>query len=205
MSRAVNHRERRREICATSIGLFAKFGYEDVNFGMIAKACGLSRTLVYTYFKDKRAIFNQAIFGVTDAVNEKYKALARSDRTADAKLREMCTAVFALLFDNREFLCVIVDHLYSFRRKGKLPVDNIMRHTLGLKRIIHSMIVEARHRGEYSADLDANRATELVYSQFEAAILRLAVSGKAVISDLIEQTGELLSAFRAPQVGQFRN
>ena len=52
------------------------------------------------------------------------------------------------------------------------------------------MIVEARHRGEYSAGLDANRATELVYSQFEAAILRLAVSGKAVISDLIEQTGD---------------
>ena len=65
--------------------------------------------------------------------------------------------------------------------------------------------LEARHRGEYSAGLDANRATELVYSQFEAAILRLAVSGKAVISDLIEQTGELLTAFRAVPEGQTRN
>ena len=72
MAKSVNHHERKREICATSIRLFAQRGYEDVNFGNIAKECGLSRTLVYTYFKDKRTIFNQAIFELTTAVAEKY-------------------------------------------------------------------------------------------------------------------------------------
>lgn len=196
MSKSVNHRERKREICAKSIRLFAQRGYQDVNFGTIAKECGLSRTLVYTYFKDKRTIFNQAIVELTTAVADKYRELQRSETTADAKLRELCMTVFALLFDNRDFLCVIVDRLCAFRMTGKLPVENVMRHTLGFKRIVHSIIVEACHRGEYVPSLDPNRATALVYSQFEAAILQLAVSGEAVLTSLIGQMNLLLSSFK---------
>ena len=75
MAKPVNHKERKREICATSIRLFAQRGYQDVNFGTIAKECGISRTLVYTYFKDKRTIFNQAIIELTTAAADKYHAL----------------------------------------------------------------------------------------------------------------------------------
>jgi hypothetical protein len=121
----------------------------------------------------------------------------RSHQSADAKLRQLCIAVFALLFDNRDFLCVIVDFLCEFRRKGTIPVDNIMRHTMGLKRIVHSLVVAAKHRGEYDEALDVNRATSLIYSQFEVAVLRLAVSGDAQLSDSIDKMNSILLAFRA--------
>ena len=32
----VNHKERKREIRAISLGLFARHGFDDVNVGMIA-------------------------------------------------------------------------------------------------------------------------------------------------------------------------
>ena len=51
-SKTVNHKERKREIRTISLGLFARHGFDDVNFGMIARAAGISRTLLYTYFKD---------------------------------------------------------------------------------------------------------------------------------------------------------
>lgn len=193
----INHKERKREIRAAGLRLFARHGFDDVNFGMIAKECGISRTLLYTYFKDKRAIFNEAINEATSAVVAKYREIMRTRQSADAKLRQLCIEVFALLFDNRDFLCVIVDFLCEFRRKGRIPVDNIMRHTVGLNRIIHSLIVEAKHRGEYDAAIDANRATSLLYSQFEVVVLRIAVSGKAEISDSIDKMNSILLAFRA--------
>ena len=196
---AINHKERKREIRAAGLKLFAHFGFDDVNFGMIAKECGIARTLLYTYFKDKRAIFNEAVTEATSTVEAKYWEIMRSHQSADAKLRQLCIAVFAMLFDNRDFLCVIVDFLCEFRRKGKIPVDNIMRHTVGLKRIIHSLIVEAKHRGEYDQAIDANRATSLLYSQFEAAVLRIAVSGKAEISDSIDKMNSILLAFRSQE------
>ncbi len=192
----VNHKERRREIRATSLRLFARHGFGDVNFAMIAKACGISRTLLYTYFRDKRQIFNEAIDEATGVIGVRYREIVRSRLSADAKLRQICIDVFALLFDNRDFLCVIVDFLCTVRRGGKIPIDNIMRHTVGLRRILHSFVVEAVHRGEYDAKLNANRATSLLYAQFEAAILRIAVSGQAEIAESIDAVNAILFSFR---------
>ena len=193
----INHKERKRQIRAASLRLFARHGFADVNFGMIAKECGVARTLLYTYFKDKRAIFNEAVREATSTVETQYRDIVRSHQSADAKLRQLCIAVFALLFDNRDFLCVIVDFLCEFRRKGTIPVDNIMRHTMGLRRIVHSLVVEALHRGEYDSAVDPTRATSLIYSQFEVAVLRLAVSGDAQLSDSIDQMNAILYAFRS--------
>ena len=184
----INHKERKREIRAAGLRLFARYGFADVNFGMIAKECGVARTLLYTYL---------AVSEATSSVEAQYREIMRSHQSADAKLRQLCIAVFALLFDNRDFLCVIVDFLCEFRRKGTIPVDNIMRHTMGLKRIVHSLVVAAKHRGEYDEALDVNRATSLIYSQFEVAVLRLAVSGDAQLSDSIDKMNSILLAFRA--------
>ncbi len=203
-NKTVNHKERRREIRAISLGLFARYGFDAVNFGMIAKACGISRTLLYTYFKDKRQIFNEAIDEATSVVGVRYREVVRSRLSADAKLRQICIVVFAQLFDNRDFLCVIVDFLAAVRRGGKIPVDNVLRHTVGLRRILHSFIVEAIHRGEYDPSVNANRATGLLYSQFEAAVLRLTLSGKAELSESIDAVNAILFSFRAPDSGASR-
>ena len=202
-NKTVNHRERRREIRAISLGLFARHGFGDVNFGMIAQACGISRTLLYTYFKDKRQIFNEAIDEATGIIGVRYREIMKTRLSADAKLRQICIDVFALLFDNRDFLCVIVDFLCTVRRGGKIPVDNIMRHTVGMRRILHSFIVEGIHRGEYDPSINANRATSLLYSQFETAVLRIAVSGQAEISESIDSMNAILSAFRKNRTSTF--
>jgi AcrR family transcriptional regulator len=196
MAKAINHKERKREIRAASLRLFARHGFADVNFGMIARECGVARTLLYTYFKNKRQIFNEAIDEATSSITEKYHDVMRSGLSADAKLRQLCVAVFALLYDNRDFLCVIADFLSDYQRKGKVLFENILRHTVGLKRIVHSLVVEGKHRGEYAPTLNVNRATSLVYAQFEAAILRITISGGAEISDSIETLNTVLDLFR---------
>ena len=202
-NKTVNHKERRREIRAISLKLFAQHGFSDVNFGMIAEACKISRPLLYTYFKDKRQIFNEAIDEATGVIGVRYREIAKTRLSADAKLRQICIDVFALLFDNRDFLCVIVDFLCTVRRGGKIPVEGIMRHTVGLKRILHSFIVEGIHRGEYDSSVNANRATALLYSQFETAVLRIAVSGQAEISESIDAMNAILSTFRKIRVTAF--
>jgi AcrR family transcriptional regulator len=198
MAKAINHKERKRDIRAMSLKLFAQHGFAAVNFGMIAKECGIARTLLYTYFKDKRTIFNEAVDEATSSIADLYRELMRTKQSADAKLRQLCMAVLALLHDNRDFLCVIVDLLREYQRKGKLKVENIMRHTLGMKRIIHSLILEGKHRGEYSPAVNVNRATSLIYSQFEAAILRITVSGGAELTDSVSALNAILLALSVP-------
>ena len=70
-----------------------------------------------------------------------------------------------------------------------------------LRRILHSFIVEAVHRGEYDPSLNAHRATALLYSQFEAVILRLTLSGRAELSESVDTVNSILFSFRAPAAG----
>jgi len=193
----IDHDGRKRQIIAESIKLFAKYGYSAVNFGMIAKNVGVARTLIYTYFKNKRAIFDAAIAGVTQQVEAKYAEVVRSRQTADAKIRQICLTVFAMLFDNRDFVRVVADVLASYRRKGAIPVDRVDAHTVGVKRVLRILVREAVRSGEYRKDVDPIKVTNLLYALFEAMALRITITGKAVLSDCIDQMNFVLFGLKA--------
>lgn len=198
MRRKVDHEERKRNIVLESLRLFGLKGYAAVNFGMIADTCRISRTALYAYFKDKRAIFNEAIDEATSRIEAKYAEIVHSRHSADAKLRQICTTVLSILFDYRDFVCVISDYLAQLRRTGETPVTYIKRHTIGLRRIMHSLIIEAKSRGEYERSINPTRAIALLYSQFEATAVRITTTGGADLSEAIDRTNAILAVMRAP-------
>lgn len=193
----IDHEKRRRRIVAESVRLFATLGYSKVNFGMIAQASGLSRTILYTYFKDKRAIFNEAIDLVTGKIRSTCDMCAAMNANAEEKLRRVCLTVFSVLFDNRDYVCVIADFLTNLRRKGATPVDKVRAHTEGLLRAFQRIVTEGVSRGDFRADVDPHRAADILYSQYEALALRIAVTGTADISSSVAAMDELVRAFRA--------
>lgn len=197
MPKPVDHALRKKAIVTESVRLFARLGYSAVNFGAIAKRCSISRTLLYTYFKNKRAIFNEAIFEVTSRVEKKYAEVVHSSQSADAKLRQICITVIAMLFDNRDFVCVIADVLAAYRRKGALPLENIERHTSGVMRIMEALVREAVRRGEYNKATVPGKVAKLLYSQFESAAMRIAITGRAEISEAIDRLDTILSPIKA--------
>jgi AcrR family transcriptional regulator len=61
-SRRDADKEKRREaILEAATHLFAARGLENVTFGDVAKATGLSRPLIYFYFPDREALFFEAV------------------------------------------------------------------------------------------------------------------------------------------------
>ncbi len=195
MAKAIDHDARRSRIVAESLELFATQGYSKVNFGMIAQHCGLARTILYTYFRDKREIFNEAIDQVTRQVRATYARTANL-AGADAKLREICHTVFNLMFSNRDFICTISDVLTDYRRKGSIPVERIRKHTQGLVQVFKALITEGATKGEFRAELNPGLMAGLFYSQFEAAALRIAVTGNADLPVCLSGIESLLQAMK---------
>ncbi|MBQ7667378.1 MAG: hypothetical protein IJS46_05210 [Kiritimatiellae bacterium] len=106
--------------------------------------------------------------------------------------------MLSILFDYRDFVCVISDYLARLRRTGEIPVAYIKRHTIGLRRIMHSLIVEAKARGEYAREVNPARAIALIYSQFEATAVRITTTGGADLAEAIDRTDAILAAIRSP-------
>lgn len=193
---SVDHRARRRAIIAKAIRLFAQQGYHEVTFQTLAAHCGVARTVLYRYFRDKRQIFDSAISEVVGRIAAKHSEIVRCDPTAYMRLSRICAAVTATLFDNREFLAVIIDFVMTQKRAGYDMSRRIMRFTLGLKRTLHTLVLWGIHRGEFAAEVNADVVTETIYAIFESAVLRLTVSDDAVQTEVLDRIDFVLRGMR---------
>ena len=192
MKPTVDHRARKRDIIANSIKLFARQGYNDVTFQDLADTSGVARTILYRYFKNKRQIFDAAILMALQRVVQKHTEIMRAKLPASVRLRQICTAVTATLFDNREFLAVIIDFVMAIKRGNHDMTRRIMTFTIGLKRVLHTLIVGGIHHGEFRANANPDTYTDILYAQFESAVLRLTVSGDAAMTDVVNRIDEVI-------------
>jgi AcrR family transcriptional regulator len=53
--------ERRKQILAASIGVFARLGYHGATTRAIAREAGVAEALLYRYFTNKQALFREAV------------------------------------------------------------------------------------------------------------------------------------------------
>ena len=62
--------------------------------------------------------------------------------------------------------------------------------------MIAEILTAAFDRGEYDARFTPEQVTELLYSQFEATALRIAVTGKGDLAESVDEVDSLLLALR---------
>lgn len=184
MGIVIDHNARRHTIIAKSIQLFAEQGYNGVTYQKIADVCGIARTTLYKYFKNKREIFNYAIWEETNRFFRKFRETPSENEPAVARLERLMVGVIDFLFDQRLLLTVILDFLLAAQRAGQDLRRNIMDHTFGIRRPIHRLLVQAIAAREISP-ISARAATELFYMQLESTVLRLTVSQNANREELV--------------------
>ena len=192
MKTVVDHRARKKEIIAKAIRLFARLGYRDVSFRELSEECGVARTVLYRYFRGKRQIFADAIALTLGRIIQKNMEVVRSDLPASVRLRQICTVSTATLFDNRDFLMVVIDYVLAMTRDGHDMTRRILAYTNGLRRVLRILLLWGIRHGEFRPDMNVDVVVDLLYAQFESAVLRLAVSGDAVQTDALDRIDEIL-------------
>jgi len=183
MAIAVKHEKRQKEILEKVLDVFIKEGFEDTTFQKIAEHCGITRTTLYIYFKNKREIFNYSIKLFLTKVDEEMKTV-RSDASLNSieKITRVLLDIFTLLETNRRLLAVILDYLLHLSG-GADPEQRIRRRTLKLRHILASLVIEGVKSGELKS-VNIKTADDYLYSFIEAAIFRLVVLQRKTVGDL---------------------
>ena len=79
----------RSQIIDAAFDCFAEYGYDKTTFDDVAKKAGISRALIYTYFKSKQEFF----FAMMDEKHKNYlrqsQKVLESDLSAKEKLRKI--------------------------------------------------------------------------------------------------------------------
>ena len=188
MALAVEHEKRRKKILEKALDVFMDDGFENATFQKIADKSGITRTILYLYFKNKREIFNFSIKQFLANAEEKLNEIRSNDKmNSIEKITKILSAVFKLLDHNRKLLSVVLDYLLHTTKDEFNPDERVRRRTLKLRRIISSVLIEGVKAGEIK-NVNIKEANDYLYSYVESAIFQLAVLKRKEIKELEKTT-----------------
>jgi AcrR family transcriptional regulator len=187
MSIVVEHEKRRHEILGKALDVFMDEGFEDVTLQKIADKCGITRTTLYTYFKNKREIFNFSIKQFLQILENSIIEIKEEKKISHTeKLIRVMAVIIERLEENRRILSVVLDYLMN-ASKGEFDPDyRVRRRTVRLRHILTTMLIEGKKAGEFARAINVKDANEMLYSFLEAAIFRLVVLRRTSTDEIKE-------------------
>ena len=174
MAIVVEHEKRRYEILEKALDIFIEEGYEDATFQKIADRCGITRTTLYLYFKNKREIFIWSIKQLTDTVEKDLKVTMGSDQPYAKRLESVMHTIIDRCTENRRLFNVVLTYLLQAQKTGKDPDSRVKRRTIRLRHLISQMLIAGKDAGEFNIT-NVKDANELFYGLVESAIFRIAI------------------------------
>ncbi|MEN6499121.1 MAG: TetR/AcrR family transcriptional regulator, partial [Rectinema sp.] len=151
MSGQVVHEKRKQEILEKALDVFVEEGYEDTTFQKIAERCGITRTILYLYFDNKKQIFAESIKRFLSSLESEIAAVAR-DETVDSE--EKILKIGEILVDACEkeskLLSVVMDYLLRLKASGGNPDEKVRRRTVRMRHILADIVIEGKRRGDFS-------------------------------------------------------
>ncbi len=197
MSARIDHESRRLEIAFKAMKLFSQVGYDNVSLIMIASSAGVARTVIYRYFHSKREVLDAAILAATRQImKDCKKEIASRGKIAD-RLAMVCYHVADVLFEKKEFLAAIFDFVLSMVRAGEDMSARIHRFTGGIKTVFVQLITEGAMKGEFSSDVDPERAAEGFYSLLESCVLRIVLGTETNSAHIKVRISDMIRAISA--------
>ena len=186
MAIAVEHDKRRKKILEKALTVFVEDGFEDATFQKIADRSGITRTILYLYFKNKREIFTYSIKQLLLNVEERINVIRSNDSLGSIeKITNVLSIIFRLFEQNRQLLSVVLDYLLLLSKGDINPEERVRRRTVKLRHILSSLVIEGVKSGELKK-IKVKSAHDYLYSFIEAAIFQLVVLKRKNLDELNE-------------------
>lgn len=184
MAIVVEHEKRRYEILEKSLDIFIEEGYEDATFQKIADRCGITRTTLYLYFKNKREIFTWSIKQLTDGLEKHLRLMMETDSLSyPERLESVMHTIIDSCAQNRRLFNVILTYLLQAQKSGKDPDSRVKRRTIRLRHLLSQILIAGRNAGEFRIS-NVKDANDLFYGLVESAIFRIAILDHADAADI---------------------
>lgn len=184
MATIVEHEKRKHEILQKALDVFMEEGYEDVTFQKIADRCGITRTTLYIYFKNKREIFIWSIKQLTAGLEVKLMEFIQDKNMPVTEcLRKMMFLILDECKENHKLFSVVLSYLITLQKSGINPAERVRRRVIRLRHLISLLIIRGNNSNEFN-NVNIKDSNELLYGLIESAIFRIAVLGQSSIDEV---------------------
>src|SRR4051794_20394840 len=139
----------RARIVESAEALFRDIGYQKTTVGDIAKALKMSPANIYRFFDSKKSINEAVAERITAAVRARMTAIARSDRSASDRLRDLLRTMNACMSELGASEAKMHDMVEAAMNESW---GVIRAHLDGVDQIITGVVADGVALGEFDAD-----------------------------------------------------
>ena len=122
---------RRKEILAAALDCFVQYGFAKTVFDDVAQKAGVSRSLLYAYFEDKKHLFLAVFHDVLEEQRKKTQAALRSRAGAKEKFLQVLelwgVELYAKSADNPHGVELMEEGLRVWEQAGVKYRDYLIR------------------------------------------------------------------------------
>lgn len=156
--RSEDYDEKRQRILEESAHLFAKIGFSDSSISTIASACGISKALIYHYYKDKNEILFDMLKQHTLYLESVVTRAIETGGTDEEKFRALVSALMEVYVHTRDKHVVLMNEVSSLDEDQR---KYLVRHQ---NKIIHdlSKIVARLHKVDALKGPDTRTAVGMI-------------------------------------------
>ena len=195
MAIIVEHEKRRKEILKKSLDVFVEEGYEDVTFQKIADRCGITRTTLYIYFKNKHEIFLGSIKELMGSLEENILLYINNTSISNEEaLRKILCCIIDKCESSKKLFIIILGYLLQLKKSGVDTNLKVRRRVVRLKHHLSTVLIRGIQNGEFR-ETNVKDMNELLYGLIEAAIFRLTILNQEKIEDIRETINLAIDGF----------
>ena len=194
MAIVVEHDKRKHEILQKSLDVFVEQGYEDATFQKIADHCGITRTTLYIYFKNKHEIFLGSIKELLSELETNLRDIIKKDMDSIESLKQILFTIVDACENNKKLFSVLLNYLLQLKKAGVDTNERVRRRVIKMRHLLSTVLIKGIQKGEIKS-VNVKEINELLYGMIEASIFRIAVLNQEDITEVkkaINQTVELL-------------
>ena len=185
MGIVIDHEKRKKVILKKALDVIIDEGYEDATFQKIADRCGITRTTLYIYFKNKREIFLWSIKQLTEGLENSLRLIIDDkSRTCKERILDVLEVIVHGCMENRQLFQVILAYLIQIQKTGKNPGDRVRRRIVRLRHLLSTILIEGKKSGDFK-QINVKAANEMFYSLIESAIFRLAILDQQTVNEML--------------------
>jgi TetR/AcrR family transcriptional regulator, fatty acid metabolism regulator protein len=161
-SRQAGAEEKRRQILAAAVRVFARDGYHTSRVGDIAEEAGVAHGLLYHYFASKDDVLATIFRENWGELLGRFRAIEEADEPADEKLRGIVKIFLRTWRNDPALVTVMVREVARSPHLGG-QVDEVQEGFSTLERVI----AQGQAEGVFRADVDPRFASWVVYGGLE--------------------------------------
>ena len=183
MAIVVEHDKRKHEILQKSLDVFVEQGYEDATFQKIADHCGITRTTLYIYFKNKHDIFLGSIKELLSELETNLRDIIKKDMDSIESLKQILFTIVDACENNKKLFSVLLNYLLQLKKAGVDTNERVRRRVIKMRHLLSTVLIKGIQKGEIKS-VNVKDINELLYGMIEASIFRIAVLNQESVMEV---------------------